>query len=104
MQNTKASAISFCKVHQPPRGWAAGNIPEAEVVFTVTMIVWLELAPLAVSVMGLAGLKLHVAPVGKPEHARATFPAKPPTDVIVNDVIPESPGAATVTVGLDDAR
>jgi len=95
----KASAVSFCKVHQPPLGWSAGNTPEAEVVFTVTMIVCDD--PL-VNVGEAVGLNEQVAPVGRPEHARFTVPAKPATDVIVNVIIPESPAAATVTVGLDE--
>lgn len=50
------------------------------------------------------GLKLQVAPLGRPEQAKVTVPLKPFLAVIVALIVPESPGAATGTVGSAELR
>jgi len=65
----------------------------AAVVATVSLVVPLPATE--------AGLKLQLAPVGRPEHddePNWRVPAKPSTAVTVRVRLPESPGADTVTL------
>ena len=51
-----------------------------------------------------AGLKLHAAPLGKPEQARLIVPPKPCRARTVNDNVPDPPGALIVTVEAPGTR
>ena len=71
------------------------------VVETVSVVVAVVAVELRVAD---AGLKLQLAPVGNPAQANVTVPLKLPCAVTVAVIVPESPGAATVTVGLVEVR
>jgi hypothetical protein len=71
------------------------------VVETVSVVVAVVAVELRVAD---GGLKLQVAPVGNPVQANVTVPLKLPCAVTVAVIVPELPGAATVTVGLVEVR
>ena len=75
----------------------AGATALGAVVLTVSIVT-------AVVAVGLrvadGGLKLQLAPLGRPEQLKVTVPLKLFFAVIVALMVPESPGAATDTVGL----
>lgn len=82
-------------------GRLAGPIIPAAVVVTVTVTGTLVVVEVNVTE---AGLKLHLAPVGKPEHAKLTVPVNPPVATSVTLIVPEAPGLDIVIAGLVDAR
>jgi hypothetical protein len=51
--------------------------------------------------VSVLGLKLQLAPAGRPEHAKVTVPVNPFTCQAVNDIDPEPPGLDMVMTGLE---
>lgn len=79
----------------------AGATALGAVVLTVSIVTAVVAVELRVAD---DGLKLQVAPLGRPEQLNVTVPLKPCFAVMVALIVPESPGAATVTVGPVELR
>ena len=75
----------------------AGATALGAVVLTVSIVTAVVAVALRVAD---GGLKLQVAPLGRPEQLKVTVPLKLFFAVMVALIVPESPGAATGTVGL----
>jgi len=88
--------------------WLPGAVIPDAVVFTVTVTGRLVVPDVKVREAGavkpVVPLKLHVAPAGRPEHAKVTVPVNPATEYAVTFSVPEEPGLDTVTAGLDEPK
>jgi hypothetical protein len=99
VSSTLVSHVTFTQ------GLAVGLTEPAAVVCTVIVV---DAVPGAARVPAASvtdgGAKMQVAPAGRPvgEHAKATVPEKPLTEVTVRVVLPDFPGLETVTAGFVD--
>jgi hypothetical protein len=89
-------------IHFSLLGRDAGTSAEGAVVFTVTVAV--ALVAEAVKLTEAEGMNVHEAPVGSPEHPRATVPVKPLTAVTVTERFAELPADVIVTAGFEELR
>ena len=76
----------------------------AVVVFTVTVMGMPVVDEVDEVNTRVLGLKVHVAAVGRFEHAKLTVPVKPFTGYAVTVIVPEAPGLAMVTTGFEEFR
>ena len=79
----------------------AFRLPEVPVIVTVTVPVVAVALAVSVRVLVLVvgfGLKPAVTPLGNPEAARVTLPAKPPMSVTVIVLVPPAPPCVIVTL------